>query len=181
MSIKELRSQSEIDKFIRDNDKALIFYGTRSCGHCVNAGPTFMSLASRFPNVKFAHVEVSEVKLNEMFRGYPAFGFYTNGQRDMLFGAPKLEETVIRVFGNDISRNPRILNSAITKAYSPRHNVAREVPKAVISAPRSPRRVTREVQVVSPRSPRRTVTREVEVVIPQSRVVRSNVRANPRI
>lgn len=189
MSVKELRSQAEIDNFIKNNANAIVFFGTISCGHCVAANPVYANLAGRFPHVKFGHVEVSKVQ-TEQFRGYPAFGFYTNGHREMLFGANRLEEMIVAKFGNDISRNPRILNSAVTREYrptnptSPRNNVIRETPKPLVNnsrtrspiraeLPRSARKVSITREIETPRSPR---TAKSSVV-----AVRSNVRANPRI
>jgi thiol-disulfide isomerase/thioredoxin len=183
MSITELRSQTEIDNFIKQNPRSIIYFGTQNCGHCRNADPIYRSLVSKYPNVKFAHVEVSKVQ-TEPFRGYPAFAFYTNGNRQMLFGSARLEETLTSVFGGNVSKNPRILNSETVRANSPRRMSNSQIPKSPRlavnkevpnSSTRSPRQARVANQEVKPRTRETTITR----------VVRSprqnNVRVNPRI
>lgn len=86
-NIVEISTFDEHESFINNNPKCIIFFGSHRCPHCVSAKPLIEDLARKHPQVKFAHVEVSQVK-TENITGVPAFVGYNNGQPiDVVLGA----------------------------------------------------------------------------------------------
>lgn len=77
--ITELENGNQQDSFAQNNRNGVIFFGSRSCGHCLDIKPYFEQLVSKYPSVKFAHFEVSGKKIDNL-RGVPTFVFYKNGK-----------------------------------------------------------------------------------------------------
>lgn len=83
----EINTFDEHEAFIANNPRGIIFFGSQRCPHCVSAKPVVDNLARQYPQVKFAHVEVSRVK-TENIKGVPVFVGYRNGQPvDVALGA----------------------------------------------------------------------------------------------
>lgn len=74
----EITTADEQDRFVANNRKCVIFMGSVKCGHCISAKPFVENLIKKYPNVKFAHVEVSKVKVDGL-KGVPVFIGYRNG------------------------------------------------------------------------------------------------------
>lgn len=79
MSITELNSSEQYDRFVQQNQNILIFFGMHSCGHCVQAQRFVQEIAQDYPELAVAHVEVSKVKVKGL-TGVPAFLLYRDGQ-----------------------------------------------------------------------------------------------------
>lgn len=91
MSIHELASMHEEADFTRDHHRCLIFFGSVACGHCRDIKPFIEDMVREYPDVAFAHVEVSAVKV-ENVAGVPTFVFYVQGQASfMTIGGVKSE------------------------------------------------------------------------------------------
>lgn len=75
MSIVEIRNAADYDRFLQNADRAIIFYGSKNCGHCQNAAREIANFAQQFPDVHFAHVEVTEVKVDNI-GPVPVFVYY---------------------------------------------------------------------------------------------------------
>ena len=91
MSVLEITSVADHDNVISNNRAVIIFFGWNGCGHCRNFEPVFRSLASQYPNIKFAHVETSNVKTVNT-RQVPIFAIYQNGKGvTSVLGADKRE------------------------------------------------------------------------------------------
>ncbi len=86
-AIRELRNKNDEVDFIKSNPSCIIFFGSKTCGHCRNITPFVRDLAARYPRVAFAHVEVSEIKVEDV-EGVPAFvGYKSHTYFDTLEGA----------------------------------------------------------------------------------------------
>jgi thiol-disulfide isomerase/thioredoxin len=71
----EITNFDEHEAFIANNDKAVIFFGSRGCPHCRNMVPIIEEMANKYKTVAFAHIEVSEVEV-ENVDGVPVFVGY---------------------------------------------------------------------------------------------------------
>lgn len=89
--VVELNSADEYDAF--NKTKAVVFFGSLRCGHCVHAKPKIDSMSTRYPNVNFGHVEVTKVKV-EGIAGYPTFLVFNQGKQiaTILGGGKKIDE-----------------------------------------------------------------------------------------
>ena len=77
-SITELKNYVDHDEFIKNSPKAVIFFGSVYCGHCREITPLFKQLSRQNPSVSFAHIETSEVEV-ENVSGVPVFVAYKSG------------------------------------------------------------------------------------------------------
>jgi thiol-disulfide isomerase/thioredoxin len=75
--IKEIRNLEDHDEFIKNNTRGVIFFGSKYCPHCQEMEPVVKDLAKQYPRVKFAHVETTEVNV-ENVGGVPSFVGYKN-------------------------------------------------------------------------------------------------------
>ena len=67
------------DDFIAAHNKAVIFFGSKSCGHCIHMLPVYEELAQQYPNIGFAHIEVTKVNPKPInLEGVPSFAIYRN-------------------------------------------------------------------------------------------------------
>lgn len=91
--VTELRNAKDHNDFVRNNERVIVFYGSKSCPHCVEATPFFSSLANESARenrgIEFAHVETSNTKVNGL-QGVPTFVGYINEELfDTVVGADK--------------------------------------------------------------------------------------------
>ncbi len=77
--VQELSSKSQEEKLIGSKGNVVLFFGSQYCGHCQHIKPVIENLASKYPNVKFAHIETTKVKSLNVDQGVPQFVFYQNG------------------------------------------------------------------------------------------------------
>lgn len=78
-SLIEITNVHEHDAFIETNPRAIIFFGSYDCGHCRAIYPTCEKLVNLYPQIAFSHVEVTQVK-TENVEGVPVFVGYKNGE-----------------------------------------------------------------------------------------------------
>lgn len=75
----EITNSTEENNFINNNGKAVIFFGSERCHYCRNMIPIYQNLANKYPDVAFAHVEISRVAVDGLDSGVPLFIGYKNG------------------------------------------------------------------------------------------------------
>lgn len=75
--IIEINNYVENNNFIDGHNSCVIFFGSQSCGHCKHMVIPYETLASKYPSVGFAHVEINKVKTDNV-DGVPAFVGYKN-------------------------------------------------------------------------------------------------------
>lgn len=75
----EITNFPQQQKFISDNDRAVIFFGSSHCGHCGHMAPIYEGMPAKYPTVKFAHVETTRVKTQNI-NGVPVFVHYLRGE-----------------------------------------------------------------------------------------------------
>lgn len=84
--MNEITSIEQYNDFIK-NKKVLVFFGSQFCGNCQNIKPTVYQLAKKYPNIKFCHVEVTKVHVDNL-DGVPIFvGFHSGEAVDTVEGA----------------------------------------------------------------------------------------------
>jgi thiol-disulfide isomerase/thioredoxin len=89
-SIFEIKTASDSQSFVKNNPRGIIFYGSKTCGHCIAMKPYINEMAAKYPKIAFAHVEVSEVKVDKLGSGVPVFiGYYKGKAVDKVVGANK--------------------------------------------------------------------------------------------
>jgi len=99
--VVEITDSVQEEIFIRNNPRAVIFFGSAMCGHCRTMAPIYERLVNKYPTVANAHVETSRVKVTDL-AGVPVFVGYKNGQPvDMVVGA--LENDLITMIETEIS------------------------------------------------------------------------------
>jgi thiol-disulfide isomerase/thioredoxin len=83
----EIASVEQYDDFVHRNNKCLVFYGSENCGHCQHIKPVVYQLVKQYPGIKFAHVEVTKVHVDNL-DGVPIFvGFRKGTGVDKVEGA----------------------------------------------------------------------------------------------
>lgn len=86
--MNEITSLEQYNDFIQ-KPKVLIFFGSQFCGHCQDIKPFVYQLASKYGNIKFGHVEVTKVHVDNL-EGVPVFyGFHSGEAVDKVEGADK--------------------------------------------------------------------------------------------
>ena len=87
MALVELHSDVDHDQYIQQNPRVLIFFGRNQgpvpCGHCLDMMPLVRGYVSTYPNVKFAHIETSQVPIEmngQTNVPVPYFVGYAHGQ-----------------------------------------------------------------------------------------------------
>lgn len=89
MSLIEINSDAEEHQFIKNNSRAVIFFGSANCGHCRDITPWFEDLVNKYGSIAFGHVETSRIPVADM-DGAPTFAGYTDGvPTHMVLGADK--------------------------------------------------------------------------------------------
>lgn len=89
MSIVEITNYTDHQNFIKDNERAVIFFGSKNCGHCTHIAPIFKTIAIEYPEIKFGHVEVTKVKTKNIDGvGVPQFvGYVRTVPVEVIVGA----------------------------------------------------------------------------------------------
>lgn len=73
--ITEITNDQEHDAFIANNTHAVIFFGSYKCHHCQSMTPIYQKLSDKYPQIAFAHVEVTKVHVDNL-DGVPVFVGY---------------------------------------------------------------------------------------------------------
>jgi thiol-disulfide isomerase/thioredoxin len=85
--VHEITDIQDHDSFIANNKNVIIFFGAEKCGHCRNMTVIFQQMCRDYPFIKFAHVEVTKVK-SENVDGIPVFaGYKMHEPIDVIIGA----------------------------------------------------------------------------------------------
>lgn len=85
--VREIKNSGQADSFVKQNKLGVIFFGSARCPHCRNMTSTVEELATKYNLVAFAHVETSEVEV-ENLDAVPVFLAYKDGEPvDMIVGA----------------------------------------------------------------------------------------------
>lgn len=80
MSVTEIRSRSHHDNFTSGNQRAVVFFGSKGCGHCKRMVPVINDMSKNNPHIKFAHVETSEIETEGLDGSVPKFVGYKEGE-----------------------------------------------------------------------------------------------------
>lgn len=85
----EISSYVDHDNLLDNNKQCVIFFGSKNCHHCRDMISFFEDLAENYPSVKFGHIEVTKVNV-ENVNGVPVFVVYKNTQPvEIVLGANK--------------------------------------------------------------------------------------------
>ncbi len=82
MSIQDITTEEEFNKLINNTFVIVDFYA-QWCGPCKTFAPKFKELSLKYPNVKFAKVDVDEVQeIADLcqVKSLPTFIAFENGQ-----------------------------------------------------------------------------------------------------
>lgn len=84
--VSEITNLSDHDTIIATNPRVIVFFGSSRCTHCKSIYPLYYQLAQQHPTVKFTHVEVTAVPVDNL-SGVPTFVGYKNGNTvDLVVG-----------------------------------------------------------------------------------------------
>lgn len=85
--VTEITNFDEHEAFIATNDRGVLFFGSMRCPHCRTMVPVIEDMAEKYPTVKFGHIEVTEVEV-ENVEGVPVFvGYKYQTPIDKVVGA----------------------------------------------------------------------------------------------
>lgn len=91
--VVELNSVDDETSFINDNQRCVIFFGSKMCGHCRDITPVYNEMSKKNRHIAFAHVETSKVDVDNL-NGVPVFVGYISGIPDderVVLGASERE------------------------------------------------------------------------------------------
>ena len=93
----QITNSKESDNFIANNLRGVIFFGSVRCPHCRTMAPIYEELANKYTSTAFAHVETSEVEVDNL-DGVPVFVAYKDRKPiDTVIGArPEALTTMIQ-------------------------------------------------------------------------------------
>jgi len=91
--MKILDSLESIDKFIKENKVAMLYFSSQNCGVCVALLPKIKELLNQYSNIGYAKVEIDEVQL--------AVGKYS------IFTVPTI---IMFIEGKEIIRESRFIS-----------------------------------------------------------------------
>jgi len=91
--MKILDSLESIDKFIKENKVAMLYFSSQNCGVCVALLPKIKELLKQYSNIGYAKVEIDEVQL--------AVGKYS------IFTVPTI---IMFIEGKEIIRESRFIS-----------------------------------------------------------------------
>lgn len=74
--VVEINGPADFDREIENNRLAVVFYGSKNCGHCKSMKDDYATLSMRYTTVKFVHVEITKVKVDGLDTGVPVFVMY---------------------------------------------------------------------------------------------------------
>lgn len=85
--VVDITNYDEHQSMITNNDRCVIFFGSRNCPHCRDMMRPYEDLAAKYPNVRFGHVEVTKVEVDNI-DGVPVFvGYKMHVPVDTVLGA----------------------------------------------------------------------------------------------
>jgi len=96
MSVVEVKSLSHHNEIVSNQPSAIIFFGSKRCGYCEKMKPVVSDMAKNNRKITFAHVETSEIPVDNL-EAVPIFVGYKNNQAvDVVRGADikKLQQLV---------------------------------------------------------------------------------------
>jgi thiol-disulfide isomerase/thioredoxin len=91
--MKILDSLESVDKFIKENKVAMLYFSSQNCGVCVALLPKIKELLKQYSNIAYAKVEINEVQL--------AVGEYS------IFTVPTI---IMFIDGKEIIRESRFIS-----------------------------------------------------------------------
>jgi thioredoxin-like negative regulator of GroEL len=106
IKLTEINDINTYNKFISTNNKCIMFFGSQSCHNCRDIQPKIEQMIYQYPNVKFAHIELTKTTINIIPKQYqnqgiPLFVCYKNSRiTDNVLGAN--EEAIIVMIDNQL-------------------------------------------------------------------------------
>lgn len=91
--MKILDSLESIDKFIKENKVAMLYFSSQNCSVCVALLPKIKELLKKYSNIAYAKVEINEVEL--------AVGKY------LIFTVPTI---IMFIEGKEVIRESRFIS-----------------------------------------------------------------------
>eukprot|EP00818_Percolomonas_sp_WS_P001776 CAMPEP_0117437752 /NCGR_PEP_ID=MMETSP0759-20121206/1694_1 /TAXON_ID=63605 /ORGANISM="Percolomonas cosmopolitus, Strain WS" /LENGTH=106 /DNA_ID=CAMNT_0005229411 /DNA_START=70 /DNA_END=390 /DNA_ORIENTATION=- len=83
--VTEIKSKSQLDKILNENERVVIDFWASWCGPCVSIMPAVVELSTKHTGVTFVKVNVDEESVADIVEKYeveamPTFVFIRNGQ-----------------------------------------------------------------------------------------------------
>lgn len=104
MSIKNINTVEDHDYFIKNNDKCIMYFGSRSCPNCLNMNTVLNDVAVKYPNIKFSKVEVANTQVENLDGKLPILVCYKNHQPvGKVIGSDR--ENIINLIENNFNHN----------------------------------------------------------------------------
>jgi thiol-disulfide isomerase/thioredoxin len=100
MSVVEIHSKKEYKKYLSREGLIIVDYSAEWCGPCQKIGPIYQSLAAKYPDATFLHIDIDEVPSEEI-SSVPTFMFYRDGEKIEEFSGAsthKLTGTINRLY-----------------------------------------------------------------------------------
>jgi len=106
VKLTEINDINNYNKFISANNTCVMFFGSQSCHNCRDIQPKIEQMIYQYPNVKFAHIELTQKTINIMPKQYqnqgvPLFIYYKNSKMmNNVLGAN--EEAIIAMIEDEL-------------------------------------------------------------------------------
>lgn len=71
----EINDINTYNKFVSNNKKCLVFFGSEKCPHCRDIKPYIIQMSNQYPSIKFCHIEVSNKTYDIIPKQYQNSGF----------------------------------------------------------------------------------------------------------
>ncbi|ORX37736.1 thioredoxin [Kockovaella imperatae] len=93
--VKAIESYDEFKKLTGGSDVVVVDYWATWCGPCKMISPHFEKMEAKYPNIKFAKVDVDDqeqIAQEESIRAMPTFAAYKDGKRIKEFAGAHVQK-----------------------------------------------------------------------------------------
>lgn len=80
MAVVKVHSEKEYKKYLARDGLVVVDFSAEWCQPCKKIAPVYQSLAAKYPDITFLHIDIDEVPSEEI-SSVPTFMFYKNGER----------------------------------------------------------------------------------------------------
>ena len=78
--VEEITNVEDHDYFIQNNDKCIMFFGSNKCKKCDEMKKILNDISRNYPNIKFSHVEVTKITVENLGNFLPILVCYKNNK-----------------------------------------------------------------------------------------------------
>mmetsp|Transcript_38568 Transcript_38568/g.43047 ORF Transcript_38568/g.43047 Transcript_38568/m.43047 type:complete len:139 (+) Transcript_38568:64-480(+) len=95
MSVIDINDQEASEKFIRTNEKAILYFTATWCPPCKMIKPVYKSLSEKYPNVSFGKIDIDDnhdSAMKHKISSVPTFVFFNGEEKYKQFSGANREQ-----------------------------------------------------------------------------------------